>query len=257
MEQSSEDLNLYFLNKNIIKWVTLSSFKVTKLRIPSDYLIQDILQLPNKRLIINGAKRVEKGYKEHTIFIYDSADMTEIDTHKFGIVGFKMIYCENKLFFLSDKKCQVYCMDAEQYSNIADMPSMHINPGCCSFNKGIVVIGGLNNRDIDLYSAETNEWTTCGKLETDLFSVSCIQINANQVLIVSYKDYYKLDVHLGKIIYHGVLPAKSKTVKISNLVEDGDYVYCVFGSSTILKYSIPLNRWTKLSKGKENCCLII
>lgn len=257
MENSTGDLVLYFLNKNVIKWATLSTLKIKKLKIPSDYLIQDILQIPNMRLIINGAKRVEEGYKEHTIFIYDSTDMTEIDTHKFGIVGFKMIFNENKIFFLSDKKCQAYSMSSERYSNIADMPSKHINPGCCSFNEGIVVIGGLNNKDIDLYRPETNEWRNCGKLEFDMFAVACVQINANQVLIVSYKEFYKLDVYLGKIIYHGIMPVKSKSTKIGNLVVKDDLVYCVFGSSIILRYSILDNKWTRLQKPKNKCCVII
>ena len=257
MEHSQGDLVLYFLNKNVIKWAILSTLKINNLKIPSDYLIQDILQIPNERLIINGAKRVEEGYKEHTIFIYDSTDMTEIDTHKFGIVGFKMIFNDNRIFFLSDKKCQAYCLTSEYYSNIADMPSKHINPGCCSFDKGIIVIGGLNNKDIDVYRSDINEWRTCGKLEIDMFAVSCVQINDNQVLIVSYKEYYKLDVYLGKMIYHGAMPVKSKSTKIGNLVIKDDFVYCVFGSSIVLRYSISANKWTRLQKPKNKCCVII
>lgn len=256
MDQVSKELILYTLHKNTISTITIPTLKVNKLRIPSDYLIQDILPIPNNRLIINGANRIEEVYKEHSIFIYDSTDMIEIDTHKFGIVGFKMIYSQDNIYFLSDRKCQVYNIASEHYRNVPDMLSSHIDPGCCSFNEGVLVIGGLNNRDIDLYSTEHNSWTNLGKLDLDIFSVSCIQISESLILIVNYQEFYKFDVKEAKIVFHGVLPIKSKSAKIANLVIKENFVYCVFGSSAVLKYSISHNKWTRMQKKTEGCCLL-
>lgn len=256
MEQISYELTLYFLRRNIISTISIPSLKPNKLRIPSDYLIQDILSIPSNRLIINGAKRIEEGFKEHTIFIYDGTDMTEIDTHKFGIVGFKMVFSQEQLYFLSDRKCQVYNLESEHYRNIPDMLSTHIDPGCCSFDEGVLVIGGLNNWDVDLYSTEQNSWRNLGRLDFDIFSVSCVQISESAVLIVNYKEFYKFDVYEGKVVFHGTLPVKSKSAKIGNLVLKEDFVYCVFGSSVVLRYSISVNKWTRLQRKTEGCCLL-
>ena len=256
MDQVSNELILYILRKNKISTISIPTLQANRLHIPSDYLIQDILPIPHNRLIINGANWIEEGYKEHTIYIYDGIDMTEIDTHKFGIVGFKMIFSRENLYFLSDRKCQVYNIASEHYRNVPDMLSSHIDPGCCSFDEGVLVIGGLNNRDFDYYSTKQNSWRNLGRLDIDLFSVSCVQISEALVLIVNYKEFYQLDVCERRIIFHGALPVKSKSAKIANLVLKEDSVYCVFGSSIVLKYSISANRWTRMQKKTEGCCLL-
>jgi hypothetical protein len=182
--------------------------------------------------------------------------MSEIDTHKFGIVGFKMVYSQEQLFFLSDKKCQVYSLTSENYSNIPDMLSTHINPGCCRFGEGVLVVGGLNNWDIDFYDPRQNGWKNLGRLDFDVFSVACVQISDSQVLVVNYKEFFKIDAFDAKVVFHGTLPVKSKTSKIGNLVLNDDFVFCVFGASVVLKYTISMNKWTRMQKKSEGCCLL-
>ena len=169
---------------------------------PTGCLLQGFIPLEDGRIIINGAKLVEEGYREHKFFVLEKKIFKEICEHDLGIIGFQMVYTDNFLYLISDKQCQIYSLAHNNCRYIEDMINIHINPGCCAFNRSIYVIGGINNKTIEMYDRNTSHWSYVATLDTQLFNIQCIQINSEEILIISYKQFYKLNAASGEIIFH-------------------------------------------------------
>ena len=129
--------------------------KTCKIFTPEGYLLQDILPICNNKVLINGAKMIEEGYKEHKFFMFEHDGYSEINPHDFGIIGVSMVMNGDNIFLISEKKCQVYSISKNFCMYIEEMRSIHVNPGCCVVNGNVMVIGGINNKTIEVYNTTT------------------------------------------------------------------------------------------------------
>ena len=172
---------------------------------PTGCLLQGFIPLEDGRIIINGAKLVEEGYREHKFFVLEKKIFKEICEHDLGIIGFQMVYTDNFLYLISDKQCQIYSLAHNNCRYIEDMINIHINPGCCAFNRSIYVIGGINNKTIEMYDRNTSHWSYVATLDTQLFNIQCIQINSEEILIISYKQYRFPSLWLSLSHYHSTV----------------------------------------------------
>ncbi|OMJ90410.1 hypothetical protein SteCoe_7215 [Stentor coeruleus] len=180
-----------------------------------------------------------------------------MNCHDFEIVGFKMVMNLNTLFFISDKKCQAFCLDTQKYKSLPDMIGVHINPGCCAYNKGILAIGGINNRNIEFFDCEDIKWRIIAELDKDLFSISCIQISEQEALVISYKEYFILNTWLKRIVICDVFPIKAKTSKIGCPVRVKNCIYVILSNTRLLRFNIISKQWTLVNRNPVCCCQIV
>jgi WD40 repeat protein len=253
-----EDLGfrIHFVSKNTLNWLHVPSLRKNKLETPPGYIIQDILPISNKKVLINGAKAVEECYKEHTVFLVKDTECIQINRHDFGITGFKMLFNNKLIYFISEQKCQVYSIPKNTCKYIQEMNTIHINPGCCLFDNNILVIGGINNKTVELYNTRSLNWVEIAKLHINLYNIGCIQITEDEVLIISFKEYYKLNIKLQEITYSGLLPIKPKCHKIGYPIKQNNLVYCII-ASRLLCYNILANKWTIVNRRPNCCCEVI
>jgi hypothetical protein len=257
MEDPTSSAKVFFTLNTQIFWIDTSTLKITKLNTPPEYFIQDILPIGENKLVINGAKTLDEGYKEHSFLIYENEDFVEVDCHDFGIIGFKMVACGDLLYLISEQKCQAYAISKGMYKNIKKMLSIHINPGCCLFNGHVIVVGGINNRTIEQYNPVVNKWQKVCDLDRDLFGVSCIQISDEEIIAISYNEYYKINLKTGGIVYSDSLPIKPKSSRIGCPLRFNNYVFCIVGNTRLLRYNISTEKWIVLNRGQNHCCRII
>jgi hypothetical protein len=257
MEKAFQSPKIFFMLNNSVYWIKLPSLKIKHIETPKGYLLQDFIPIGKNQVIINGAKSHDEGHKEHSFIVLSKKSFEEINCHDFGIVGFKMVVNLSNLYLISDKKCQAFCLDTQMYKSIPDMIGVHINPGCCAYNNGILVVGGINNRNVEFFDCEAVEWSVIAELDKDLFSISCIQISEQEVLIISYKEYFILNTWLKKIVIFDVLPIKTKTSKIGCPVRVKNCIYVILGSTRLLRFNIISKQWTVVNRNSVCCCQIV
>ena len=256
MDETDTDLKIYFILGNTLCWLDLPTLKAHKLKTPEGCLLQGLLPIKNCKIIVNGAKKVEEGYQEHKVFLVENGEFIEIKNHDFGIIGFQMVLNGDSLYLISDKKCQIYSLTYNTYRYIAEMETVHINPGSCLFNTSLYVIGGINNDTVEMFDPDFSYWTKAGELDISLFNIQCIQINTEEILIISCKEYFKFSPGAGKIIFQDWLPIRMKSHKIGQPVMHKNYVFCMFANSRLLRYNLVKGKWD-INRSPNCCCSVI
>lgn len=250
------DSRVYYILANRICWINALSLKQSKILTPDGYLIHEILPIALGKIVVNGAKKVEKGFQEHVMLLVTDGEFLELPRHDFGIIGVQLVFSKESLYAISDKKCQIYSFHTDTYKNIEDMKSIHIDPGCCIFNDKLYVIGGVNNYEVEAFDPKTRRWSKFGVIDQILFKVKCIQINNEEILIISHQQYYKFNTVVGEITFKDWLPVRAKSHKIGHPVVYCGYVFCIIGNTRLLRYNIGQDKWDILNQN-TGCCFIM
>jgi hypothetical protein len=241
---------LYFTTDQKLKWFCLKTFERDKYKVEPCCSLHSCIQLNDGRVLISSSIEIKKGTKSHMMFIYEAGKMNAEKEPSLGITGLQMININTDIFYISGNRCEKHCMLTNQITTLENLNFNHIKAGCCTYNRTIAVISGINCQAIEIYNEDRNYWINTSSLSLSLFDFSCVQIGEEEVLGINYKRTYRIFIETGECVcttnYNmdvGVVP-----------VLRGDYVFSLNAQKKLVRYSLKLDRWLIISR--SGCCII-
>jgi hypothetical protein len=261
----SGDVNpkVFTILENRIIWYDLILRRLSRFDPGMCCLVQRLVPLQDGTLFINGAMGSEEENMKHCCFSFQESKLVFRKGHDMGLLSVGMVVIGNSLYILGHKKTELYSLTDWSSSYIESPQNVHVNAGCCTFNNGILLVGGIHCKEIEYYNPDAGYWSLVGALPAPLFDIGCIQIDAHSVLIFGggAKQAHIFNVETGEFRPGGEIELSETQVVKSVPIKWKDCVYCFVGngeSSHLVRYSIPHNIWEVIYRLSANgCCNIL
>jgi len=248
---------VFMITENSLVWVDISTLTLRNYEAPRPCMFLDFAPLSDGRVLINGAMEIDTSYKTHSMFLFSDHKLTVKREHEIGLVSLSMIPIENTVYLIGAKKSQRYELSENRSYDMEEMISTHVNGGSCRYNNDVLVVGGVNSYEVELYNTQGNYWAHVMTLSFPVYDISCIQVTKEKVLVISAQECYLLDVEQGKLKQVEGLPIQLHGgVRHHVPIKQKDFVYTFVGSKerALLRYSISKDSWTVLARYREHSC---
>jgi hypothetical protein len=240
---------LYFTQINKLKWYCLKSFELEEHKGNVDCKLFSCVQLEDGSVLVNAAIKVGDGSQTQQSFWFNNGRIEFKKEPSLGLIGLQMVSLNNSVYYINGQLCEKFNLESNIYEKLENLNYNHIKGGTCVYNQKILVISGINCREIESYGEE-RYWIRQQSLPVCLFDLTCIQIAPGEVLCINSQRTYRVSPETGECF-----ATSSKRVNAEvKPIKKGGYVYCLNYKNQLLRYSLKDDKWSNLIRTR--CCSV-
>jgi hypothetical protein len=227
----------------------LKSFEIEEHKEDADCRLMSCVLLDNGKVLISATVKISDGSHTQQSYLFDQGRLIVRREPSLGLLGLHMISLDPFVYFINGQKCEKYDLDSNFIEKIEDLSFNHIKGGACRFNDKVIVISGINCKEIECLGIE-QYWIRVASLQVSVFDFTCVQISTNEVLAVNNKRTYRINVETGTCLATASFRANVEVAPVKR----GDFVFALNWKNQLFRYSLKDDRWSNLSR--SGCCQV-
>ena len=234
---------------NKLKWFCLRSFELEEHNEDVDCKLFSCVQVEDGKVLISATLKVGDGSQTQHCFLFDNGRVVVKREPNLGLIGLQMVCLNNSVFYINGQHCEKYNIESNELEKLDSLCYNHIKGGTCTYNSKILVISGINCREIESFGEE-RYWIHLQTLPACLFDLACVQISPDEILCINNRRTYRVNPETGECFATSSMRANVEVKPIKR----GDYVFCLNHKNQLLRYSLKDDKWSNMTR--SGCCSV-